>query len=571
MPIEDVDYLKQHSKKESYIFLVDSGDRNRVSHPTPSEYVVEFTTPFQNVIGLEVLDASIPRTMYNIDVRNNSLSFLIHDPMLETSNVLDRSRYQTVSIDPGDYTIQTLLPALNGSLHMELNGVGRGGIDARIYAEPVTNPPEVQSVLKFRSAYPFAIDMEASTIAEALGFDVHVDPREAQRPSLQQRYTSFVDSNNYKLYHSVDLPPSVEGALGAETVVFDGPRGVVRRLPLSPTQRVAQQFRVDAPGYLTQVFVALTTGDGTIRTTSEVTWELYEDANDIPDTRIPLVNRDGGPMVGTIPISFTDGALSDVATMSFVSLEPGLYWIVLQSNEPDVYVYFNDVPTNRFQGECKTSTGINGDWQSVDTNEVHFEVSMRVILQDAYHYLTAPGIYNLVGERYVVLRCPEIEENSFRSLAYSKHTLGLAKFRLGVVGYSENRVDFKVPAREFHPIGKLPKMTLRFETAGGQLYDFKGVNHSITFAIHYYEPIQTEQFQQSILNPNYQGNVLAYMYHQDEQEQESDDQDYDYNRDDLREYRLNEGRHLPENARRWDLDALYHMRLPDSEDDAESP
>ncbi len=70
MPIEDVDYLKQNSQKQSYIFLVNSKDRDKGSYPTPSEYVVDFSQPFTNVIGLNVLDASIPRTMYNIDVYN---------------------------------------------------------------------------------------------------------------------------------------------------------------------------------------------------------------------------------------------------------------------------------------------------------------------------------------------------------------------------------------------------------------------------------------------------------------------------------------------------------------------
>ena len=52
MPIEDVDYLKQNSQKQSYIFLVNSKDRNKEAYPTPSEYVVDFSQLFYNVIGL---------------------------------------------------------------------------------------------------------------------------------------------------------------------------------------------------------------------------------------------------------------------------------------------------------------------------------------------------------------------------------------------------------------------------------------------------------------------------------------------------------------------------------------
>ena len=77
MSIEDVQYLKNNSIKQSYTFLVDSKDRDRVIYPNPNEYVITFSTPFKNVIGLEVIDASIPRTMYSIDVNNNTLYYYL--------------------------------------------------------------------------------------------------------------------------------------------------------------------------------------------------------------------------------------------------------------------------------------------------------------------------------------------------------------------------------------------------------------------------------------------------------------------------------------------------------------
>ena len=35
----------------------------------------------------------------------------------------------------------------------------------------------------------------------------------------------------------------------------------------------------------------------------------------------------------------------------------------------------------------------------------------------------------------------------------------------------------------FHPIGKLPKLTMRLEKPSGLLYDFKGINHTMTIRI----------------------------------------------------------------------------------------
>ena len=77
MSIEDVNYLKANSIKQSYTFLIDSKDRDRNVFPNPNNYVVEFSTPFKNIIGMEIIDASIPRTMYNVDVENNSVYYYI--------------------------------------------------------------------------------------------------------------------------------------------------------------------------------------------------------------------------------------------------------------------------------------------------------------------------------------------------------------------------------------------------------------------------------------------------------------------------------------------------------------
>ena len=77
MSIEDINYLKNNSIKQNYTFLIDSTDRDRDKFPNPNKYVVEFTVPFKNVIGMEIIDASIPRTMYNIDIENNLIYYYL--------------------------------------------------------------------------------------------------------------------------------------------------------------------------------------------------------------------------------------------------------------------------------------------------------------------------------------------------------------------------------------------------------------------------------------------------------------------------------------------------------------
>lgn len=550
MGIEDIDYLKKHSVKQSYIFMTDSADRDRRSYPTPSEYVVSFTRPFEKVVGLEVLDASIPRTMYNVDVINNTIHFFIHDTSVDETT-FDPSNCRVATLPPGEYTIQTLVPALNKVLSMHLNGDSTKPIIS-IIAETTTNPPDVESKIRFRCPYPFFLDMQASTIAETLGFDTHIDPKEATVDVLSRRYNAPI-AEQVKLYHSVGVPPEV--ALGAERTLVEGPRGVIRASPIAANTFVAQRFTAPAQCFFTQFFVALTTQDVSLN--NGANWEIRKGTSTTPSMAEEDVIASG-----VVAVSFVDGTLSDSTPLSAVTrLDPDVfYWLVLKhaGEGTDLRVFYNDVLLQETTYLTTTDGGVT--WNSIDDieNGIFYHMSVTVMAKDEYNVLSAPGIYSLVGPRYIVLRCPEIEENSFRSLAYGKHHLGLAKFRLGVVGYSENRLDYsKVPTREFHPIGKLSRLTLRFELSSGQLYDFKGVNHTITFAIHYYEPSAQNMFQQSILNPNYDGNFLAYMYKQEQQESDSDDQEEDFSRDRLRDYSYQEVYYHPENQRRRDLELLY--------------
>lgn len=550
MPIEDVDYLKKNSIKQSYLFLVDSADRNKLSYPTPAEYVIDFTTPFHNVVGFEVINASIPRTMYNIDVINNTIVFAIHEgtPKLDLTT--------TVRIPPGEYTIQTLVVALNQILCMHVN---RDPSKPLVYitAESTTNPPDIESKIRFRCPYPFFIDMATSACAETLGFDEYTQPSEALVPLLERRYEAPFYPSQQRVFHSVDIPPQV--AYGKERTVFQGPRGVLRRAPINTTNFVAQRFVLTSKAYLKQIFAGLYAD--VLSTNDVVHWEIRR--TNQSDTA-PRIDGTAPVATGTIAISFTDGTLSDSELMGSHSilLEADTpYWIIMKaiaSDANDMYVFYNDVLDTRTSMLISSNSGTT--WSSFDNDGIYFNMSINIIVYDEYHVITAPGLYSLVGPKYIVIRCLEIEEHSFRSLAFTRHHMGLGLIKLGVVGYSDNRMDFnKVPLREFHPIGKLKRITLRFELPSGALYDFKGVNHNITFAIHYLEPIQKESFRASILNPNYDGNFVGYMYKQDEQEVESDDQEEDFNRDDLEDYRKQENLHVPENQWRRNLDFIHTL------------
>jgi len=168
---------------------------------------------------------------------------------------------------------------------------------------------------------------------------------------------------------------------------------------------------------------------------------------------------------------------------------------------------------------------------------IHEKQVSNVGVYDNY-IVTSPGIVYFIGNKYILLRCPEIEEHLFGSLSYSKYSLGLAKFRVDNIGINTERlVITKLPVREFHPIGKLSRLTLIFETNKGTLYDFKGVNHNIIFAVYYFAPTQNKFPEASILNPEYKMNYMEYKYYEEEIEEDSGEEEIDeYSRDNIDDY-----------------------------------
>jgi hypothetical protein len=846
MPIEDVDYLKQNSIIQSYIFLIDSRDRDHEAYPTPSEYVASFTAPFTNVIGMQLIDASIPRTMYNIDSYNNTLSFYIRS-YGNTSPLYGTSNYKTVTIDPGNYTIQTLIPALTSALTMNIND-DPNYPTASIIAKTVSNPPDLKNKIEFRCSYPFAFDMKNSTIAETLGFDLFpvssekylykkinmptdqsnqqifgsvnfatsnsiygnnteessycnilyqplvpensalVDvssnhyvaqlftvPARAyissiaaafnntvinpvpysvvmgtsntplysldisfnasntyspgysnysssniqqsgnlvtsnittfilnratsnntytttsnintfsgftpniyvnrnsnitssvvqsirvssitvidgisyitsnidniitsnittnylsnviattspllsssfditntqgglttsviQSPTLMNtdRYywlmigsNSIIPGSNTDVYYCSNVSnlsrtvllrsttsgltwtPTINGIstsnqlvtnidsdlLYSDTILsepynlFVGPRGVLRKLPVSSTKYVAQRFVVNTRTFFQTVRAAFAYDSGyPVPFSVHIGTELQ-----------PYMSSDYTLFSSNMNIDFVNGTLSETTiTTPVLLVENVYYWLVFgnSSMTSTTDIYYNDINPYIGVHTLYSTTDSGTSWTTPDVADINYNLSVQISVADEYNRIEAPGIFNLIGEPYIVVRCPEIEQNSFRSLSFMKHSLGLAKINLGIVGYADTRFDYSsVPARDFHPIGKFSRMTLRFETSKGYKYDFKGVNHTLTFAIRYYEPVQKSVFEHSIINPNYDGNFLRYMYHRgdDNAEEDSDDDEEDYSRDNIANYRVVEARNSPERLEYEDREMGWYYK-----------
>jgi len=374
MSIEDIDFLKKNSIKENYLFIVDSKNRDYLRFPDPNSYEVSFDVPLRNVIGINVMDASIPRTMYSVDKYNNTFYCYIANDNNDTlvSNGLDPNNtnmniFTKIDFVPGNYTIQTFLLNFNILMNTKSNE------DPINFSSPIqiisySNPPELTNKITFTCKKPFILNMYDSTLAETLGFSLNI---KKEYNEILYKYISKYEGNSkfLRLYHS----------------------------------------------------------------------------------------------------------------------------------------YYNSKTGN--------------------------------------YEITSPGIFFFIGEKYIILRSPEIEEHAYGSIAYTNYNLGIVKFKVNTLGFNDERLEItKLPIREFHPIGKLSKLTFRFETSNGNLYDFKGINHIITYVITYYRPLlsNTNEFK-PILNPNYLNNFNEYKYINEEQELSDEEDKNEFSRDKLFDiYKRNE-------------------------------
>jgi hypothetical protein len=74
MPIDDIQYLLQNSTEQDFLVHVDSRHRDKRLFPAASEFEVVFDEPFRFVTGVEILNATIPRTMFMMDEYSNELA-----------------------------------------------------------------------------------------------------------------------------------------------------------------------------------------------------------------------------------------------------------------------------------------------------------------------------------------------------------------------------------------------------------------------------------------------------------------------------------------------------------------
>lgn len=497
--MDDIEFLLNHAKEESYLFVVDSRQRDTAVYPSPSQYEVAFSSPFRYVFGMDLLDATVARTEYIVDTTTNSLEFVMAQPASLAEFEAWAPAKRRVELDPGDYNLPQLVDHLNAKL----------AASATLHGEPpikcaaVSNPAEVSNRVVFTCSQAFTLLMGTSSLRHTLGFGDPVtttaSPDYAAVPGWSVNRTGGASDT------FLSLPAAV----------LDGDPGTAALGPV-PAGQGMQFEKVFAGRAVRQFFTSQTTGP-----VSTVQAYVFGGAG-CPGITIAVRRAADDALVATGTLAGPEVAgNADSAYEPLVAAMTGTGLLVAGT------AYYAELACGGNEGTTFAAVYYNEDnvpvagdrYIQVGGATVHLGSNLCLDVATASwgHTVRCPGIVNLTGPRFVGIRCPEIESHLFRDRVNERVHAGLGMVQLRGYGFRDQRFDFvSFPSRKFHPIGKLSKLTFRLERPDGTLYDSHGVDHTLLLVLKYYAlPARvaalTAEDAHSSLNPNYTPDYQRYM------------------------------------------------------------
>lgn len=515
--MDDVQYLLTSAKEESYLFVVDSRARDASVFPTPSEYDVTFASPFRNVFGLDVLDATVARTEYIVDSTTNTLDFIMNHPVslsgpddssawnqgrwvtAAVDGAGDRTPKRTVTLDPGDYNLPQFVEHLNTKLAAAAEANG----EPAIRCAALTNPSEISNRVVFTCNRPFTFLMGTSTLRYTLGFGDPVQTTTSEDYRAVPGWSVNITGGASDAFLSV--PGSVIPDADPQAATLGPiPSGhLVDYEPVYGAAVVRQYFASQATGPVTDVltYVHGTAGapalavrvvrvsDSTVMAAGTLV-ATPEDPNDVYE---PV----------TCTMTPTSGLVLELGVAYFVE-----FTAVGAGGSAAAFVgvYYSHDNLPSVPSRYMTVGGV--------TAHAGKNACADVIASSWGHSLRCPGIVNLTGPRYVNIRCPDIESHMFRDRVNETCHAGMGMVKLRGYGFREQRFDFvSFPPRRFHPIGKLTKLRIRLERPDGSLYESHGIDHTLLLVLRYYAlpARETQAAQPSTLNPAYVPDLREYM------------------------------------------------------------
>lgn len=507
--MDDLLHLQQTAREESFLFVVDSATRDAVVYPTPSEYEISFSAPFRNVFGIDLVDASIPRTEYTVERTRNVLEYAISTAVLSDRNDFNAALRKTLTLTPGDYNLPQLVAEITRAFAK--NGDG-------IVAEAYTNPAEVSNKIRLRSASAFTVFTTNSTIKNILGFGNPANIYDTTLGATRSDGTrEMLDASGEVMY--LALPGWTATSSAGNDTFLSAPRTAASTEPaFTGPLPIEEGLPVYGAHGLRQHFTAAV--DGPVRSVSLATTSDYLGGADPYDLTVSIRSA-ASPGTAIVSGTLTPGSdPRQPATVTFagdpVHLAAGDPYIlqivaVGGGGAADAYVAVCHAQSN-LETPSPNSMVLYVGTTETNTAFAYDELCADVLVAVADHAIVTPNVVNLTGERFVSVRSPDIEQHMYRDRAFERHHAGMGIVKMGGYGYREQRFDFiSFPPRRFHAIGKLSKMTIRIERPDGTLYDAHGIDHTLTFVLRYYAAAPSAKPINSILNPAYNPDIRQYL------------------------------------------------------------
>lgn len=483
--IDDVDYLLENSEKDSMVIYVDSSLRNKLYYPNANEYTIQFDQPFKNVYGFEVIDGSIPNTMYNIDVYNNDM-YLTTVVKSSASLVPINTRDMFTQV----HTAATFISMFNQDEENYIAIGAEANLSVIVASAIPGNVSKNYAVFYKDSINGSSIVLRTKQTEEEFYFFKYNNKNYAVERSSNPQLVSILETGEYYIDTS-------SMTVYYYTVTYVDPDTFVNIKSGGAYMVVINNYR---------------------RSLSVGNYDILTITNDLSDIVNPL----------SVDVEPTTSPPKKEGKMMFSSS----HYVVLNAAKGGIIesLGFDTYPPS-------SETTSNYKSYVVGSNYMVYGGVTDPTSTSLRYRIISPGLINLLGERFCILRIKELEDHLYGSYSYMNFTPGIGMFKMaaGQGGITNLRFDYTSLVRKpFHPIGKVDKLTLRFETAKGYLYDFKGVNHQLMFIIKFLVPSKKEKFTKSILNPNYDPNIMQYMskhrsieYAEDsDDEEEFDEDDY---------------------------------------------
>lgn len=461
------------SGDRAHLISVDSSLRDHLQWPTPAEYCVKFDRPIQNVIGYDILDATLPNNTYMLDAHNNRLGFGVWlggtQPETTTQEYIEMlagvGSFERVMNDPN--------PSVS-----DIKVVG----DNDVFTNAVKSSTSDSYLVYFKTA---AISKFNGPVAS--GTPAPVLEKIEVRPTGAGSYEwRRVSQSAWSPLPSVIVggAPRVLITLSKNSVYDVDPADLVA-VPLS--EKVVGGSSAITGYTCIEVSSAHYASQGAFYHE----WQLHNFDIETGDHDIdslvtalsfdmPLVTFQGQTLarpaiaiMGTsqiAPQNFTRRRKMAFRCMSY-------FWFDMNRSSSFEILGFNEMTCNNRRSEySKISFGCR------------MFGSIPDVLGAANYAIYTPGIVDLEGTRFVKLRCPELEDHRSQVIQEG-YNPGIGVFKLYNTLLSHLRFDYNNFKPDLsHPIAKLSKLTFRFENLNGTLFDFKGTDHHLMISIRALHP-----------------------------------------------------------------------------------